>query len=72
MNALAFEGKVDELRQLAASGTDLSAFRDTEDSGRGVLHFAVLGKRIGLVRVLLNELGCSAEVYDEVRKRGEV
>ncbi len=66
MNALAFEGKIEELRQLASS-TELSSFRDSEDSGRGVLHFAVLGKQTELLSILLNEFNCSPEVYDEVR-----
>lgn len=66
MNALAFEGKIEELRQLASS-TELSSFRDSEDSGRGVLLFAVLGKQTELLSILLNEFNCSPEVYDEVR-----
>lgn len=66
MNALAFEGKIEELRQLAST-SDLSAFRDAEDGNRGVLHFAVLGKQIDALNILLNEFNCSPEVYDDVR-----
>lgn len=65
-STLAFEGKVEELRQLAASGVNLATFRDVEEGGRGVLHFAVLGKQTELLSILLNEFDCSPEVYDEV------
>jgi hypothetical protein len=66
MNALAFEGKIQELRQAAVT-LDLSSFRDAEDGNRGVLHFSVLGKQIELLKILLNEFECSPQIYDDVR-----
>ena len=70
INKFAFEGKLEELKdaltKIVASGGSIDKLVDREDSNRGPLHFAVLGKRVEIVRTLLEEYNCSPYTIDEV------
>lgn len=68
INKFAYEG---DLEELGTALTDISAdsidkLVDPQDSNRGPLHFAVLGRQVRVVRVLLEGYNCSPFLLDEV------
>ena len=72
INKAAFEGELDSLQELLSAETDANFDKlvDPQDSNRGPLHFGVLGKRIDVVRVLLERYNCSPLQVDEVKYFG--
>lgn len=71
INKAAFEGNFEELTNLLLtkdSTFDINKLFDPQDSNRGPLHFAVLGKRTEIVRTLLDRYNCSPALLDEVHK----
>lgn len=74
INKAAFEGKSEELYNLLLSqyqqqnqSTSIDNLIDIDDAGRGPLHFAVLGKQVEVVRVLLDRFDCSPFLLDSVK-----
>ena len=73
INKAAFEGNSEELCSLLSQyeqqhpSTAIDNLIDIDDSGRGPLHFAVLGKQVEVVRVLLERFNCSPFVLDGVK-----
>lgn len=71
VNKAAFEGNLEELTDLLSAANtpsfDINKLVDPQDSNRGPLHFAVLGKRTQVVQVLLDRFNCSPFQLDEVQ-----
>ena len=74
INKAAFEGKSEELYDLLSQyqeqhpSTAIDNLIDIDDASRGPLHFAVLGKQVEVVRVLLERFNCSPFVLDSVKE----
>lgn len=75
INKFAFEGNLEDLlvalieQGFTDGKNSIDELVDPEDSNRGPLHFAVLGKRAGVVRVLLEKFNSSPFITDEVRMK---
>ncbi len=67
INKFAFEGNLEELCR-ALTDVSVDKLIDPEDSNRGPLHFAVLGRQVEVVRALLEGYNCSPFILDEVRE----
>ena len=74
INKAAFEGQLETLQDLliAFKDTNFDKLVDPQDSCRGPLHFGVLGKRIDVVRLLLERYEFSSLQVDEVRLKKEI
>lgn len=67
-NKAAFEGNLEDLRHiLTDSNVSCNELIDKNDSGRGPLHFAILGKQVEVVKTLLEYYDCSPFILDEVK-----
>lgn len=69
INKAAFEGNEELLVELLSAlphPIAIDKLVDPEDSNRGPLHFAVLGKRIEIVRRLLDQFEASPHLLDDV------
>lgn len=73
INKAAFEGQLETLQDLliAFKDTNFDKLVDPQDSSRGPLHFGVLGKKIDVVRLLLERYEFSPLQVDEVRLKKE-
>lgn len=68
INKAAFEGNLEELTDLLPTNTAyINTLVDPQDSNRGPLHFAVLGKRTEIVQSLLDRYEASPFLLDEVQ-----
>lgn len=72
INKAAFEGELDLLHDLLGKveTANFAKLVDPADSNRGPLHFGVLGKRVDVVRVLLDRYEFSPSQLDEVWQAG--
>lgn len=70
INKAAFEGDLELLQDLLdrVEIKNFAKLVDPADSNRGPLHFGILGKRIEVVRVLLDRYEFSPSQLDEVQE----
>jgi hypothetical protein len=69
INKAAFEGNPDFLIELLSAlpqPVSIDKLIDPEDSNRGPLHFAILGKQVEIVRRLLDQFYASPFLLDDV------
>lgn len=69
INKAAFEGNEELLFELISALPQpvlIDKLIDPEDSNRGPLHFAILGKQVEMVRRLLDQFNASPFLLDEV------
>jgi len=69
INKAAFEGNIELLIELFSSlpqPFQIDKLVDPEDSNRGPLHFAILGKQVEIVRRLLDQFNASPFLLDNV------
>lgn len=69
INKAAFEGNEELVFEIISSLPQpilIDKLIDPEDSNRGPLHFAILGKQVEMVRRLLDQFNASPFLLDEV------
>lgn len=69
INKAAFEGNTElliELLSALSQPVQIDKLVDPDDSNRGPLHFAILGKQVEIVRRLLDQFNASPFLLDDV------